>query len=34
MCKKEKYVALVGCGLISIVHGLGGGFGTRLLWAE
>lgn len=34
MCKKEKYVALVGCGLISIVHGLGGGFGTCLLWAE
>lgn len=34
MCKKEKYVAPVGCGLISILHGPGGGFGTCLLWAE
>lgn len=34
MCKKQKYVAPVGCGLISILHRLGGGFGTWLLWAE
>lgn len=34
MCKKEKYVAPVGCGRISILHGLGGGFGTSLLCIE
>lgn len=34
MRNEEKYVAPVGCGLISILHGCKGGFGTCLLWAE
>lgn len=34
MCQKEKYVAPVGCGLISNLHGLGVGFGTCLLCVE
>lgn len=34
MCKKEKYVAPVCCGLMSILHGLGGEFGPCLLWVE
>lgn len=34
MCKKEKYVAPVGCGPGSVLHGLGGGFGTCLMCIE